>query len=173
MVIEGRVYRFGDDVDTDQIVPGRYLELVRPEDIALHVMEGADPGFSARFVPGSVIVAGRNFGCGSSREHAPIGLRAAGVSCVVAESFGRIFYRNAINVGLPILKCDRIRSAVAEGDTVIVDLAAGTVSVPKRQEVLQGERPSDRVIRLLECGGLVNYVRERIGSGEAKPVPVE
>jgi 3-isopropylmalate/(R)-2-methylmalate dehydratase small subunit len=166
LVIEGRVYRFGDDVDTDQIVPGRYLDLVKPEDIALHVMEGADAGFSARFVPGSVIVAGRNFGCGSSREHAPIGLRAAGVSCVVAESFGRIFYRNAISVGLPILRCDCVRGIVAEGDRVIVDLSAGTVSVPKKQVVLQGERLSDRVIRLLECGGLVNYVREQIRSGE-------
>lgn len=162
MVIEGRAYRFGDDVDTDQIVPGRYLELVKPEDIALHVMEGADPGFAARFVRGSIIAAGRNFGCGSSREHAAIGLRAAGVSCVVAESFGRIFYRNAINVGLPILRCDRIRSVVSEGDKVVVDLSTGTVTVPEKQKVLQGERLSDRVIRLLECGGLVNYVREQI-----------
>jgi 3-isopropylmalate/(R)-2-methylmalate dehydratase small subunit len=165
LVIEGKAYRFGDDVDTDQIVPGRYLDLVEPEDIARHVMEGADPGFLTRFVQGSLIVAGRNFGCGSSREHAPIGLRAVGVSCVVAESFGRIFYRNAISVGLPILKCDFVGGTVAEGDTVIVDLSAGTVSVPERQVVLEGERLSDRVIRLLDCGGLVNYVRKHIGSG--------
>lgn len=169
MVIEGRAYRFGDDVDTDQIVPGRYLELVKPEDIALHVMESADPGFSARFVRGSIIAAGRNFGCGSSREHAAIGLRAAGVSCVLAESFGRIFYRNAINVGLPILRCERIRSVVAEGDKVIVDLSTGTVNIPEKQEVLQGERLSDRVIRLLECGGLANYVREQIRVSRCRP----
>ncbi len=165
MVIGGRVYRFGDDVDTDQIVPGRYLELVKPEDIAIHVMEGAEPGFAARFIPGSIIVAGRNFGCGSSREHAPIGLRAAGVACVVAESFGRIFYRNAINVGLPILRCDHVHGAVVDGDRMIVDLGTGTVSLPDKEVVLQGERLSERVIRLLECGGLVNYVRQRMGIG--------
>lgn len=167
MLIEGKVYRFGDDVDTDQIVPGRYLELVKPEDIALHVMEGAEPGFAARFTRGSVIVAGRNFGCGSSREHAPIGLRAAGVACVVAESFGRIFYRNAINVGLPVLRCEGVRcmaDMVQEGDMIAVDLAQGTVSIQRKKVVLQGERLSDRVIQLLECGGLVNYVRQRIGT---------
>ena len=166
MSIEGKAYRFGDDVDTDQIVPGRYLALVKPEDIALHVMEGADPGFVGRFVRGSVIVAGKNFGCGSSREHAPIGLKAAGVSCVVAESFGRIFYRNAINVGLPLIRCKSVSSQVAEGDTLILDPGEGTVILTGKPSVLQGERLSARVLELLECGGLVNYVRRRLERGE-------
>lgn len=162
MAIEGKVYRFGDDVDTDQVVPGRYLELVKPEDIARHVMEGADPGFVSRFVRGSVIVAGRNFGCGSSREHAPIGLLAAGVSCVVAESFGRIFYRNAINVGLPLLRCPGVSGTASEGDGIVVELREGKVSLPGKGLVLMGDRLSDQVIDLLEQGGLVNYVRERL-----------
>jgi len=165
MAIAGKVYRFGDDVDTDQIVPGRYLELVEPADIARHVMEGADPTFVRRFVRGSVIVAGRNFGCGSSREHAPIGLKAAGVSCVVAESFARIFYRNAINVGLPLVLCDGISGAAAEGDAIEVDLAAGIVRLADRDTALAGEKLSPRVIELLDCGGLVNYVRERLKAG--------
>lgn len=160
MAITGRVYLFGDDVDTDQIVPGRYLELVEPVDIALHVMEGVEPGFAARFVRESVIVAGRNFGCGSSREHAPIGLRAAGVSCVVAESFGRIFYRNAINVGLPLLRCEGISGLAQEGDLISVDLGGGKVFLPKRNVELSGERLPAHMILLLSQGGLVNYVRE-------------
>lgn len=166
MAIQGRAYLFGDDVDTDQIIPGRYLALVRPEDIALHAMEGADPGFASRFVRGSIIVAGRNFGCGSSREHAPIGLQAAGVSCVVAESFGRIFYRNAINIGLPVFRCEGIRVAVKEGDLVLVDLAEGSVAVPGSGTVHRGERLSGHILELLSCGGLSNYVRTRLSKGD-------
>jgi 3-isopropylmalate/(R)-2-methylmalate dehydratase small subunit len=173
VAIHARTYVFKDNVDTDQIYPGRYLELVEPHDLAAHVMEGADPGFSARFVRGSVIVAGRNFGCGSSREHAPISLRAAGVSCVVAESFGRIFYRNAINVGLPLLKCEGVRGLVSEGDTVIVDLGEGTVFVEGTGVSLKGEPLSERVLEILKCGGLVNYVRNRLGREAALDVRSE
>ena len=166
MAIEGRAYRFGNDVDTDQIIPGRHLALVKPLDIALHAMEGADPGFASRFNRGSLIVAGRNFGCGSSREHAPIGLQAAGVSCVVAESFGRIFYRNAINIGLPVLRCEGISMAVEDGDLLSVDLAEGWVTLPGRGAVLRGERLSGHILELLRCGGLVNYVRMRLSKGD-------
>ncbi len=162
MAIEATVYKFGDDVDTDQIVPGRYLTLVLPDEIAGHVMEGADPTFASRFVRGSVIVAGRNFGCGSSREHAPIGLRAAGVSCVIAESFGRIFYRNAINVGLPVIRCDGIASVAQDGDRIQVDLSAGKIAFPDRNVVLTGEELSSKIMEIIECGGLVNYVRQRL-----------
>lgn len=129
-------------------------------------MEGADPGFASRFVRGSLIVAGRNFGCGSSREHAPIGLQAAGVSCVVAESFGRIFYRNAINIGLPVLRCEGIFEAVKEGDLLSVDLAEGSVTLRLQGTVLKGERLSGHVLELLGCGGLVNYVRQRLSKGD-------
>ncbi len=166
MTIEGRAYKFGDDIDTDQIVPGRYLALVKPEDIAIHAMEGADPKWASRFVRGSCIVAGKNFGCGSSREHAPIGLRAAGVSCVVAESFGRIFYRNAINIGLPLLRCPGASEVVLEGDLLSIDLAKGTVALHESGTKLQGERLSSHLLEVLSCGGLVNYVRRILTGGD-------
>ncbi len=116
MAIEGRTFLFGDNVDTDQIYPGRYLALVKPEEVALQRHEGLVPASCERFIPGSIIVAGRNFGCGSSREHAPVALKSIGVSCVVAESFGRIFYRNAINMGPSVLRCKGVHAAVREGD---------------------------------------------------------
>lgn len=167
MRFRGRVYVFGNDIDTDQIVPGRYLELVRPEEIAPHAMEGADPAFASRFERGSLIIAGRNFGCGSSREHAPIALKAIGVSCVVADSFGRIFYRNAINVGLPVMRCPKISEKVREGDEVCLDLATGKVCLPGSGTVLQGERISADVLRIIESGGLVQAIKSRL-KGSAK-----
>lgn len=165
MTIQGRAYCFEHNVDTDQIFPGRYLALVKPEEIALHAMEGADPEFARNFQRGSVLVAGRNFGCGSSREHAPIGLKALGVSCIVAESFGRIFYRNAINIGLPMLRCEGIRDAVKEGDTVTVDLSKGTVAV-ENGGILQGEPLPPHILELLGEGGLVSYVRRKLERGD-------
>lgn len=166
MAIEGRAFLFGDDVDTDQIYPGRYLALVNPDEVALHAMEGADPGFCERFVPGSIIVAGRNFGCGSSREHAPIGLKSIGVSCVVAESFGRIFYRNAINIGLPVLRCKGVYEAVREGDLVIVDLGEGRVVLPESGNILYGESLPGQIVETLCEGGLVSYVRRKLKEGD-------
>jgi len=165
MTIEGKAYCFGHNVDTDQIFPGRYLALVNPEEIALHAMEGADPEFASDFQRGSVLVAGRNFGCGSSREHAPIGLKALGVSCIIAESFGRVFYRNAINIGLPVLCCKGIRDAVKKGDTVTVDLGKGTVTV-ENMRLLQGEPLPPHILEILEEGGLVRYVRRKLERGD-------
>lgn len=165
VVISGKAYVFGDDIDTDQIIPGRYLHRVKPEDIALHVMEGTDPGFTKRFARGSLIVAGKNFGCGSSREHAPVGLKAAGVACIIAESFGRIFYRNALNIGLPLLRCHGISEAVVEGARVSCDLARGLVNVEtgdSDERALQAEKLSPEMIAMVRDGGLVSHVREEL-----------
>jgi 3-isopropylmalate/(R)-2-methylmalate dehydratase small subunit len=121
---------FGNDINTDEIIPARYLVSTDPVVLARSCMEDARPGFAARLVPGTIMVAGRNFGCGSSREHAPIALKAAGISCVVAESFARIFFRNAINIGLPIVECDGIAARVKEGDILTVDLEKGEITLP-------------------------------------------
>ena len=125
--INGKVWKYGDDVNTDLIVPGKYLELVDPQEMALHAMEGIDPEFPQRITQGDVVVGGANFGCGSSREHAPLALKYAGVGAVIAESFARIFYRNAINVGLPALECPGIIEAVDQGDQLEVDITGGKV----------------------------------------------
>ncbi len=150
------VHRYGDNVDTDTIIPGRYLTLRRPEDLAGHCMEGLDPDFVQRVKAGDIIVAGRNFGSGSSREHAPIAIRAAGISCVVATSFARIFYRNAINIGLPVFECPELVAAVSTGDRIDVDLVAGAfVYGAKRFET----PPLPPVIQaIVDAQGLVPYI---------------
>lgn len=158
-VITGRVHIFGDSVDTDMITPGKYLAVLDPEVLAEHVLEGADPGFPARVRSGDVIVAGENFGCGSSREHAPIAIRAAGISVVVACSFARIFYRNAINVGLPVLECPGVTGMVSGGDTIRVDLERGDVTNVRTGETLPGIPLSGKPLEIVRAGGLVEYVR--------------
>lgn len=171
-LIQATAYTFGKNIDTDQIYPGRYLDLHRPEDLALHVMEGADTTFPARFVRGGLIVAGSNFGCGSSREHAPIALQAAGVSLVVAESFARIFYRNALNIGFPLLVCPGVSERVREGDRLTVDLAAGVVMNETRGERYQAEPLSAYALTLLEAGGIKPLMRARLEGGPvAVPEP--
>src|SRR3990170_7034286 len=127
MLVSGRAVKFGDNVDTDVIIPGRYLVLIDSKELAQHAMEGLDPAFTKKAKAGAIVVAGKNFGCGSSREQAPIALKYAGVKCVVAESFARIFYRNAINIGLPVVECKNVSSKVAEGDALTVDLKIGLV----------------------------------------------
>ena len=163
MKIQGRVHRFGNDIDTDLIIPARYLTTSDPRELAAHCMEDADPGFSGRVKPGEMIVAGKNFGCGSSREHAPIAIKAAGVACVIAPSFARIFYRNAINIGLPILECADA-GAIEAGHEVQVDLAAGEIA-----DLTTGRRFSANPFppfmqELIAAGGLVNYVRKKAGA---------
>src|SRR5690554_5101274 len=125
--MQGKVWKFGNDIDTDAIIPARYLNTSDPQALAQHVMEDADPTFPQKVVPGSIIVALKNFGCGSSREHAPLAIKAAGISCVIAHSFARIFYRNAINIGLPILESPEAAEKIAAGDEVRVDLNSGTI----------------------------------------------
>jgi methanogen homoaconitase small subunit len=154
-MIRGKAWVFGDDVDTDVIIPGPYLRTKNIKDLALHAMEGLDPDFANKVNPGDVIVAGKNFGCGSSREQAPLALREAGVGCVVAKSFARIFYRNAINVGLPVMEAD---VDCREGDEVEVDLAKGTVTVGER--TFLGTRLPDFLLAILQDGGLVAHRRK-------------
>ena len=162
MMLRGRAWRFGNDVNTDLIMPGQYLELVDPGEMAPHAMEGLDPGFSVKIEEGDIVVAGANFGCGSSREQAPLALKHAGVGGVVAESFARIFYRNAINVGLPALECPRVSEAVREGDTLKIDLTAGVISNEDTGARLRIAPMPDFMVEVLREGGLVPYMRKHI-----------
>jgi 3-isopropylmalate/(R)-2-methylmalate dehydratase small subunit len=162
--VSGRVWLFGDDVDTDVILPGKYLVLTDPNELARHALEGLSPGFAARVYKGDIIVAGKNFGCGSSREHAPLALKHAGVGAVVAKSFSRIFYRNAINIGLPVLISEGARDCVEEGETLKVDLEKGEL-VRKGGEVIRAERYPQFLLEILRDGGLMQNLKKRFGGG--------
>jgi 3-isopropylmalate/(R)-2-methylmalate dehydratase small subunit len=162
MIFEGTAHRYGDDIDTDVILPGPYMNLSAPADLAAHAMEGLDPGFAARVRPGDIMVAGRNFGCGSSREHAPIALKAAGVACVVAHSFARIFYRNAINIGLTVVVAPDAVEHIVDGTLVTVDTGAGSITAEGRRFAC---RPVPPFIQgLMDNGGLDHFVRERLAA---------
>ena len=158
-VLRGTVWRFGDDVNTDEIIPARYLNTSDPGELAAHCMEDADKSFAAKVRPGDFIVAGRNFGCGSSREHAPVAIKAAGVAAVVAESFARIFFRNAINVGLPIVECSGT-TRVPAGAAGELDLAAGVFRAAGAE--LRGAPYPQAMRRLIDAGGLMPYVAARL-----------
>lgn len=155
--IQGSAIVVGANIDTDQIYPGRYLELVEPEDIARHAMEGVDPDFQKRFQEGDIIVADRNFGCGSSREHAVIALKTLGVSAVIAPSFGRIFYRNAINLGLPLITCSEILEGAAEGDRLEVLLSQGRILNQTQEVEIRGEALPEFVLEMIAHGGIKKY----------------
>ncbi len=161
-IVTGKAFVFGANIDTDQIYPGRFVELTDVEDVAKHAMEGADPDFTKKFQPGDIIVAGTNFGCGSSREHAAITLKAVGVGAVLAESFGRIFYRNAINLGVPLLVCPGIGSLVKNGDALTVDVVSGQVS-NAAGEVAQAQPMSEYVMNILASGGIKGLIRAQLG----------
>lgn len=163
MKLKGTVHRFGNDVDTDAIIPARYLNTSDPEHLGRHCMEDADPSFASRVSTGDVIVAGKNFGCGSSREHAPIAIKACGVSCVIASSFARIFFRNSFNMGLPIFESDEASAEIGEGDTVEVDASTGLI-----RDLTTGREYRARPIpafmqELIEDGGLMEHIRKRGG----------
>lgn len=162
-IVNGSAHVFGINIDTDQIYPGRYLELTSKKDIASHCMEGVRPGFIEQMNPGDIIVAGRNFGCGSSREHGAITLKEAGVGAVVAESFARIFYRNAINLGLPVIVCKGLSEKVSENDKLSVNVLTGEVKNLTRGEVYQAEGLSDSIVDILKAGGIKPLFRERYG----------
>ncbi len=169
MTLRGKVWKFGDDVDTDAIVPARYLNSSDPAELASHCMEDVNPEFAARVAAGDFIVAGRNFGCGSSREHAPIAIKQAGVAAVIAASFARIFYRNAFNMGLPILESPAAAQGVASGDELAVDLETGRITNLTQGEEYQAQPIPPFMQTLLRAGGLIPYVRERMkGEGNAK-----
>ncbi len=161
MKIKGRAWNYGDDVNTDFILPGIYLELTDPEEMAKHAMEGIDPEFAKRVQPGDIVVGGRNFGLGSSREHAPVALKHAGVGAVVAEAFARIFYRNAANVGLPALECKGVSEEVETGDQLEIDLNAGTITVNGERQLRFTPVP-EFMTQLLNEGGLVPYLRKHL-----------
>jgi len=161
--VSGRAVVFGDNVNTDAIIPGKYLTLLDPMELAKHAMEGLDPSFPDRARAGAVIVAGRNFGCGSSREQAPIALKHAGVRCVLAESFARIFYRNAINIGLPVLESPKVRDYAEEGDMITVNLEEGEVVNKTKNHIVQALKLPDFILEILTNGGLIEHLRKRIG----------
>ncbi|NMB25346.1 MAG: 3-isopropylmalate dehydratase small subunit [Firmicutes bacterium] len=161
--LKGRAWVFGDDIDTDAIIPARYLTTQDPKDLALHCMEDADPHFAGKVQAGDIIVGGKNFGCGSSREHAPIAIRAAGISCVVAQSFARIFYRNAINIGLPIVECPAAAKAAREGDVLSVDLARGVVENLTLGETYKAVAFPEFMQEIIQSGGLIGFVRQGLG----------
>ncbi|MFZ5915385.1 MAG: 3-isopropylmalate dehydratase small subunit [Chloroflexota bacterium] len=162
MKLQGTVWKYGDHVDTDAIIPARYLNMSTPEELAQHCMEDIDAAFAGAVQPGDVIVAGENFGCGSSREHAPLALKGAGVSCVVAHSFARIFFRNAVNIGLPILECPQAAADAEKGHRLEIDLAAGRVYNLTSGRVFRAEPYPPFMMALIEAGGLVPYTRQRL-----------
>ena len=157
----GKVFKFGDNVDTDVIIPARYLNSSDPKELAEHCMEDIDADFVKKVNDGDIIVATKNFGCGSSREHAPIAIKAAGVSCVIAETFVRIFYRNAINIGLPIIECPEASKAIDEGDEVEVDFDSGVITNKTKGETYQGQAFPPFMQQIIACEGLVNYINKK------------
>jgi 3-isopropylmalate/(R)-2-methylmalate dehydratase small subunit len=163
MIFEGTVHKYGRDVDTDVIIPARYLNTNDPQELASHAMEDIDADFVHRVQHGDIIVAGENFGCGSSREHAPVAIKSSGVSVVVAASFARIFYRNAINTGLPIVVCPAAAAGTKIGDRLKVDLAAGTVENLTQGKTYEAEAFPPFMQELIDRGGLLEYVKSRVG----------
>lgn len=162
MELKGRTWKFGADVDTDAIIPARYLNTSDPVELAKHCMEDADPAFPTKVKSGDIIVADKNFGCGSSREHAPISIKAAGVSCVIAKTFARIFYRNAFNIGLPIFESAEAADRIQEGDEVAVDVEKGVIKNLTRGEEYRATPVPLFMQQIIAAGGLINYVAERL-----------
>ena len=161
-IIKGKAFIYGPNIDTDQIYPGRFLDLTNPEDVGKHAMEGADPGFVKEVQAGDLIVASTNFGCGSSREHAAVTLKAAGVGAILAESFGRIFYRNAINLGVPLVVCPGIGSMVKKGDVVSLDMATGKVTNETTGATAKAEALSEYVMNILASGGIKPLIKKQL-----------
>jgi len=164
-MISGKAIKYGDNVNTDVIIPAKYLVLtLDPTELAKHAMEGLDPTFFRKAQGGAIIVAGKNFGCGSSREEAPLALKHAGVKCVLAESFARIFYRNAINLGVPVLECLGVSGKVEDGDELIVNLETGIIENRSKGLTLRATQLPEFIMEILNDGGLIEYLRKRIKS---------
>ena len=162
MIFRGKTWKFGDNVDTDVIIPARYLNTTDPQELAAHCMEDADKEFSSKISRGDIIVAGSNFGCGSSREHAPLAIKACGISCVVAISFARIFFRNAINIGLPILESKEAPGGIGSGDIVEIDLNKGEIKDITKSQTYHAQPFPEFMQELIKAGGLMEWVKERI-----------
>ncbi|MFQ5901932.1 MAG: 3-isopropylmalate dehydratase small subunit [Thermodesulfobacteriota bacterium] len=160
MTFKGRVWKFGDDVDTDAIIPARYLNTSDPDELAKHCMEDIDAGFSDKAKEGDIIIASKNFGCGSSREHAPIAIKALGISCVIARSFARIFYRNAFNMGLIILECPEAIEVIEEGDELKVDIETGEIRDLTKMRSFNAQPIPGFMQELIKAGGLMEWVKK-------------
>lgn len=160
MNTKGFAHKFGDNVDTDVIIPARYLNTADHKELASHCMEDIDKEFTKKVKPSDIIVAGYNFGCGSSREHAPIAIKAAGVSCVIAKTFARIFYRNAINIGLAILECEEASEKIADGDEVAIDFDTGVITNVTKNETYQAQPFPDFIKDIINKGGLLNSIKK-------------
>jgi 3-isopropylmalate/(R)-2-methylmalate dehydratase small subunit len=161
-MIKGRVFKYGDNVDTDVIIPARYLNIGDRKELASHCMEDIDGEFIKSVNPGDIIASGKNFGCGSSREHAPLVIKLSGISCIIAETFARIFYRNAVNIGLPILECPEAARDIANGDKVEVDLNSGKITNVTKGKTYQAESFPEFMQDIIKAEGLINYVKERV-----------
>ncbi|WP_293977952.1 3-isopropylmalate dehydratase small subunit [uncultured Clostridium sp.] len=159
MSVKGRVFKYGDNVDTDVIIPARYLNTSDAKELAAHCMEDIDTEFVKKVQPGDIIVANKNFGCGSSREHAPLAIKTAGVSCVIASTFARIFYRNAINIGLPILECDEAVKNIDAGDELEVDFKSGLIKNLTKNQQYQGEGFPEFMQKIIDNDGLIGYIK--------------
>jgi 3-isopropylmalate/(R)-2-methylmalate dehydratase small subunit len=166
-MLKGKVHKYGADVNTDVIIPARYLNVSEPAELAKHCMEDIDRDFVSKVQPGDIIMATTNFGCGSSREHAPLAIKAAGISCVIAGSFARIFFRNAINIGLPLLECEAAVDNTEAGDLVEVDLSSGRIKNLTNGMEFNAKPYPDFMAELISAGGLIEYTRRRLARREA------
>ncbi len=162
-MLKGKVHnKFGSNVDTDVIIPARYLNVSEPSELAKHCMEDINPEFASKVEPGDIIVASANFGCGSSREHAPLAIKACGISCVIAQSFARIFFRNAINIGLPLLACDEAVNETEAGDILEVDLSCGEINNVSKHKKFTAKPYPEFMMGIIASGGLIEYTRSRL-----------
>ena len=168
MKLRGKVHKYGADVNTDVIIPARYLNVYEPAELAQHCMEDLDPGFLQKVKAGDIIVAGTNFGCGSSREHAPLAIKAAGISCVIARSFARIFYRNSMNIGLPILECEEAVDKTEARDTLKVELSTGEIVNITKKLTFQAKPFPDFMLQLIKAGGLIEYTKRKIAANRSR-----
>lgn len=161
MIVSGKVFKYGDNVDTDVIIPARYLNVSDPVELAAHCMEDIDLEFVKKVQPGDIMVAGKNFGCGSSREHAPIAIKQSGISVVIARTYARIFYRNAINTGLAIIECDEAVDGISAGDTVEVDFDTGVITNKTKNETYKGQPFPAFIQEIISAGGLLKYMNQK------------
>lgn len=161
-MMQGKAIKYGDNIDTDVIIPARYLNTSDPQELAQHCMEDLDKEFKNKVQEGDILVVGENFGSGSSREHAPIAIKASGISCIIAKSFARIFFRNAINIGLPILECKEAVDGIEEGDMVLVDTDSGIIKNLTKGTEFKAQPFPDFIKEIMKYGGLINYVREKV-----------
>ena len=166
MSLKGKVFKYGSHIDTDAIIPARHLNLHEPADLAEHCMEDIDAGFISKVKNGDIIVADDNFGCGSSREHAPLAIKASGISCVIAKSFARIFFRNAINIGLPLLECGEAADNIKAGDTVEVDLSSGRITNLSTGQTFSAKAYPDFMMQIVQAGGLVEYTKNKLSGAK-------